>query len=112
MTEHEICSDPLADDRTAEAAVARVVGKVYVAPGIELLDLFRLEEALREHARMPGPEQGGVWKDGFQVSMATPGRLGVAAEVDVRGACALSVLQELVDMGDLHPVVEILVRGF
>ena len=81
--EDEIRSDPVADDRTAKAAEAGVVSKIHVPAGIELLELVGLEEILREHARMAGPEQGGVWKNGFEVSMATPGGLGVAAEVDV-----------------------------
>jgi hypothetical protein len=110
--EDEVGSDSLTDDGAAEPTIPRVVGEINVAPGIQLLELLWIEKALGEHAGVAGFEQRGIGKNGFQIAVPPPGGLGVTAEVDVRGARVLGVLEKLVNVGDLHPIVEILFRGF
>ncbi len=107
--ENQVCPDPLADYRGTETAVPGVIGEVHIASRVELLDLVWSQKTLGEHPRVAGSEQGGVGENGLEVAVASPRGLRVTAEVDIGSPRALGVLKELIHMGNLDPVVEVLV---
>ena len=101
--ENEVIARALADDAGAEPADPGGIGEIDIAARGELLLLRLGQKSHREIFRILWRQRYGLLPDWFENAEPAPDRLGVHAQVDVRGARFLGdgqILVHMVESGD------------